>query len=111
MILRLDGEASRLGVEARPLGDGPALQHSVQLEAEVIVKTPRPVLLDHERERPTRRCCRRRARGLRRAVELAPPAILLEPPHRGERLQGPDLPRLSSLARARRNPDRLSGSP
>ena len=36
------------GIEARPFWNGPAEQHPVKLQAEVVVQVTRAVLLDHE---------------------------------------------------------------
>ena len=46
MVLDLNRKALLAGDEARAFGHGPALQHSVQLEAEIIVKPPGGMLLD-----------------------------------------------------------------
>src|SRR5262249_48428354 len=45
MVFHLDREPLVAGYEARPLGDGPTLEHAVQLEAEVVMQAPRRVLL------------------------------------------------------------------
>src|SRR5262249_3688198 len=49
MILGAHRKTLRAGVEARSLGDGPADQDAVQLQAEVVVQARRGVLLHHER--------------------------------------------------------------
>src|SRR5262249_12250751 len=48
MVFHFDREALVARHEARPLGDGPALKHAVEFEAEVVMQAPRRVLLDHE---------------------------------------------------------------
>ena len=63
VVLGLHGEAFVGGIEARPLGDGPAHEHATDLEAEVVVEAAGGVLLDHERRAPTAR--ERASTGLR----------------------------------------------
>src|SRR6185437_6679251 len=46
VILDMHREAFYLGVEARPLGDRPTLEHAVELEAEIVMEPGRVVLLD-----------------------------------------------------------------
>src|ERR1700746_2061200 len=48
MIFHFHREALLAGHEARSLGDGPALEHAVEFEAEVVMQAARRVLLDHE---------------------------------------------------------------
>ena len=48
MILDVHREAPLEGVEARPLGHGPALQRALELEPEIVVQPRRRVLLDDE---------------------------------------------------------------
>src|ERR1700746_2677888 len=52
MILHLDRHAFVVGIERGPLRYCPGFQHSIELEAEVVVQTPRGVLLHHEEQRP-----------------------------------------------------------
>src|SRR6478609_3339483 len=47
MIFGLDGQALHARVERRALGDSPAEQYAVQLQAEVVMQVARVVLLDH----------------------------------------------------------------
>jgi hypothetical protein len=47
MVLDMDGEALLVGDEARPFRHRPALEHAVQLQAEIVVHPPRGVLLDY----------------------------------------------------------------
>ena len=68
MVLRLHREPLDLRIEARPFGDGPAQQHAVELEAEVVVEPARRVLLDDVREALSRPLLAAR---LRRAREVA----------------------------------------
>jgi hypothetical protein len=48
MVLDLDGQALVFGIEARSLRHGPALEHSVELEAKVVVQAARRVALNGE---------------------------------------------------------------
>ena len=48
MVLDLDGEALLAGDEARTLGDRPALEDAVELEAEIVVEAGGVVLLHDE---------------------------------------------------------------
>src|SRR3546814_10582581 len=48
VVLGMDREAPVRRVQARALGHGPALQHAVELEAEVVVQPACGVLLDDE---------------------------------------------------------------
>jgi hypothetical protein len=48
MVLDMDGEPLLARHQARALGDGPALEHFVELEAEIVVQPARRVLLDDE---------------------------------------------------------------
>ena len=48
MVLGPHRQALVVGIEARPLGHRPALEHAVQLEPEVPVQPGRVVLLDDE---------------------------------------------------------------
>ena len=50
MVLDVHGHAPHMRIEARALGNRPALERAVELEPEVVVQAPRGVLLDHERE-------------------------------------------------------------
>ena len=72
MVLDVDGEAPHLGIEARPLGDRPALEDPADLEPEVVVERAGAVFLDHEPiaagDHPARL-------GLGRAGEIALAAI------------------------------------
>ena len=60
MVFDMNGHAPILGIERRPLGHGPADQHVVHLQAEVVVQASSAVTLDHEatiaarRSRPCR---------------------------------------------------------
>src|SRR5262252_7692145 len=81
MILHLHGEALVGGIEARPLGHGPALEGALQLQAEIVVETAGRVLLDHEGQ--IRRAASARARGLARrlggGLEVPLAAVLAKP--------------------------------
>src|SRR5262249_41914126 len=48
VVLDLDREAFHLRVEGRCPGDRPGLEHSIELEPQVIMQTAGGVLLDHE---------------------------------------------------------------
>ena len=48
VVLDVDGHPPRLGVEGRTLGDGPADEHAVDLEPEVVVEPRGTVALDDE---------------------------------------------------------------
>src|SRR5207249_498259 len=48
VVLGHHRQALVLGVEARALGDRPALEHALHLETEVVVQARGRVLLDHE---------------------------------------------------------------
>ena len=50
MVLHVHGHALVGRVEARPLGNGPALQRAIELEPEVVVQVAGGVLLDDEGE-------------------------------------------------------------
>ncbi len=79
VVLDLDGEPLVGGVERRPLGHRPALEHAVVLEAEVVVEAPRGVLLDDEAPRRRRLLARLltgTAARLRRLLEVALPVVL-----------------------------------
>src|SRR5690606_8952565 len=75
VVLGLHGESALARVEAGTFRDGPAFQHPVVLEPKVIVEAPRPMLLDDEL-RAGRHGLPGIARGLRRALEIAPRAVL-----------------------------------
>ncbi|MCY1516203.1 hypothetical protein D9M68_508230 [compost metagenome] len=51
MVFDMDGHALFGRVVAGPLGHGPAQQHAVQFEPEIVVQAPRPMLLHHETQR------------------------------------------------------------
>ena len=55
VVLHVDGQPAGLGVERRPLGHGPAGQHPLDLQPEVVVQPAGPVPLDHV---PPGRCSR-----------------------------------------------------
>lgn len=48
MILDTDGERASFRIEAGALGNGPAQQHALMLQAKVEMQLPRGVLLDDE---------------------------------------------------------------
>ena len=48
VVLDVDGQPLLAGVEARPLGHGPAPQHALHLQPEVVVQAGRGVFLDDE---------------------------------------------------------------
>ena len=52
VVLGHDRKAAFAVRVGRPVRDRPRLQHAVGLEAEVVVQSPRGVLLNDERERP-----------------------------------------------------------
>ncbi|MNO66020.1 hypothetical protein D3C76_567990 [compost metagenome] len=77
VILHLDGKTFHRRIEAGSLGHGPALEHAVQLQAEVIVQVAGVMLLDDERQAaalPSRRLAAR----LRSAAEVALAGIFLQ---------------------------------
>src|SRR5204863_7219798 len=55
VVLDVDRHALDRGIQAGTLGHGPALQRSVELEAEVVVQPRSRMLLDDEREALARR--------------------------------------------------------
>ena len=84
MVLDMDGEPALGRVQARALRHRPALQHAVQLEAEVVVQASRCMLLHHEAETlggPPSRSRRTGllATGLGRAREVPLGAVAREP--------------------------------
>src|SRR5690606_3172896 len=76
MVLDVDGEALLARHQAGALGDRPALQHAVHLQAQVVVQPPRRVLLDQVAV-AARRLLLPAAR-LRRLLEIALLAVGLE---------------------------------
>ena len=78
VILDLDGERLARRVEARPLGDRPADEHAVDLEAQVVVQTAGPVALDEEAVAAVG-APRHLARRLGRLREVAHRVVLGEP--------------------------------
>src|SRR6185437_3166703 len=50
MVLDMDGEALGVGIEARAFRHRPALEHAVELEAEIVVHAPRRMRLDEVAE-------------------------------------------------------------
>src|SRR5439155_1307095 len=48
MVLDVHGEPLFVRAHRRPLGHGPALQHAVDLQAQIVVEPPRRVLVDDE---------------------------------------------------------------
>ena len=48
MVLDVDRHVLFCGIVRRPLRDGPAEKHTVELQAEVVVQPAGPVLLDDE---------------------------------------------------------------
>ena len=75
VVLDVDRHASDRGIERRPLGHGPAHQHALDLEAEVVVQPRGPVALDDEAPGTPRR---RGGRGLGRLREVALAPVFLE---------------------------------
>ena len=80
VVLDVDRHASGLGVEARALGDGPADEDAIDLEAEVVVEPRGPMPLHDE---STGRAGDRGGRGLRGLGEVSLAAIFVEG-HDGE---------------------------
>ena len=68
VIFHVHGEALLLGADRRALRDGPALQHPVHLEAQIVVEAPGRVLLDDEQPPPHGAPP---AEGLRRPLRVA----------------------------------------
>ena len=62
VVLDVHGETLLRGSRLGPLGHGPALQHAVHLEPEVVVQASSGVSLDHEAGHPVRRRPTRLAR-------------------------------------------------
>src|SRR5262249_39285237 len=75
MIFDLHRQSLVRGVEIGPLGNGPALQDTVELEAEVVMEGRRIVLLDDERSLALG-LGRLAAAGLRRLTKIALVTIL-----------------------------------
>ena len=79
VVLDLDREPADARVERRPLGHGPADEHAVELQAEVVVEAAGPMALDHE---PPARIAVLRQRallpapGLGRSGEVPLPLVL-----------------------------------
>src|SRR6185295_16652696 len=65
-------------IERRPLGNGPALEHAVALEPEVVVQAGRPVLLDDEPSRASLAPFLHLSGRFGRAGETALASILVE---------------------------------
>src|SRR5688572_693965 len=84
VILGLHGEAAVLRAEARLFRHGPALQHAVVLEPEIVVKPGRIVFL-HDVLQPALGCDGAGAARLRRSLEVALAAIAREPAARVRR--------------------------
>ena len=81
VVFRAHGQALVSGVEARPLGHGPAFKHAVELQPEIIVETARIMFLHNEGEPLFALPLLSRPRGpirLRRAAEIPLLAIGLE---------------------------------
>ena len=78
VVLDVDGELAGLGVERRPLGHGPAGEHAVDLQPQVVVEAAGPVALHDE---PARGAgpdgARPRGLGRHREVPLGP--VRLQP--------------------------------
>ncbi len=67
VVFHVDGQLPGFGVERRALGDGPAGEHPVDLQPEVVVQPGGPVALDDEPpSRPASSVHRRRRRPARR---------------------------------------------
>ena len=75
VVLDVDGHAPGLAVEAGALRDGPADEHALDLEAEVVVQPGRAVALDDEPPGRAGKVGRRRLRGL---AEVTLAAVFLE---------------------------------
>src|SRR5690606_6854299 len=76
VVLDMDGQALLAGHQARPLGDGPALEDAIHLQAQVVVQAACRVLLDQigiAAGRPGALAAR-----LRRRLEVALLAIAVE---------------------------------
>ena len=71
VILDVDGEMLRPRLERHALGDGPAGEHAVALEPEVVVEPAGVVALDDEDRAPCRACPSRTARASSRASACA----------------------------------------
>ncbi len=52
VIFGLHRQAFDGGIERRPFGNGPRLEHAIQFEAEVVMQSPGRVLLHHKEQRP-----------------------------------------------------------
>src|SRR5262249_26775491 len=74
-------QALVLGIEARALGDGPALQDALQLQAEIVVEPGGRVLLNDEDALALAGLVRDLARGLGRFLEVALASILAQAHH------------------------------
>jgi hypothetical protein len=48
VIFHVDGQAFIAGIERGAFGNGPGLEDSVELDAEIVMEAPRRVLLDDE---------------------------------------------------------------
>ena len=73
MVLDVHGQLAGGRIERRPLRDGPAGQHAVDLQPEVVVQAPRAMALDDE---VAASCSRASAGGLGGDVEVAHGAVL-----------------------------------
>src|SRR5690349_16255824 len=78
MVLDMDSEALGIGIEARPFRHRPALEHAVELEAEIVVHAPRRMRLDDIAEPLVLAGTALRAGRLGRPGEVALAAILAQ---------------------------------
>ena len=85
VVLDVDRHAPDLAVEGRALRDGPADEHAIDLEAEVVVEARRAVALDDEPPGRAGQLGRCRFRGL---AEVTLAAVFLEG-HAGSLAAGP----------------------
>ncbi len=78
VVFDMDRQALFGRIEARTLRHRPALQHTVELEPEIVMQPARGMLLDHEGQRPRRGLARHDACRLGRLREIAFPSVLGE---------------------------------
>src|SRR5215831_15053810 len=79
VILDVHGQPLVRGIEARPLGDRPALENAFELEPKIVVEPRGGVLLNHERARRRAGLVRHLTRRLGCFLEIALATILVKP--------------------------------
>jgi hypothetical protein len=82
MVFDVHGETLLVRTYRRPLGHGPALQHAVDLEPQIVVEPPRRVLVDDE-PAPAGRAGFAEGLGGRGWIALAPILLQIAASHAG----------------------------